>query len=173
MKRLRVYSFTLIELLVVLVVLSIVLLIATPRFISSVNPQKTKNFMFGLYSALTYLSEKTVLEKQIILFNFDIDERRYYFTASQEGNIEGEVKDRYLVPAPFPPHLEVESMRIIPGDVVYNGSIAVPFTPNGMLYSFEISIRETGDKHLVLVGNAFNNRIQLLREQNDQVEKLE
>jgi len=173
MNRLRVYCFTLIELLVVLIVLSIVLLIATPRFISSVNPQKTKNFLFGLYSTLTYLSEKTVLEKQIILFNFDIDERRYYFTASQEGNIEGEVKDRYLVPASFPPHLEVESMRIIPGDVVYDGSIAIPFTPNGMLYSFEIRIREGADQHLVLAGNAFNNRIQLLREQNDQVEKLE
>ncbi len=172
MKRSRVCCFTLIELLVVLVVLSIVLLIATPRFISSVNPQKTKHFLFGLYSALTYLSEKTVLEKQVILFIFDIDERRYYFTASREGNVEGEVKDRYLVPASFPPHLEVESARIIPGDVVDHGSIAVVFTPNGMLHSFEIRIKEGDDLHLVLAGNAFNNRIQLLREHNDQVEVM-
>ncbi len=172
MKRFLVRCFTLIELLVVLAVLSIVLLIAMPRFVSSVNPQKTKQFMFGLYSSLNYLSEKTILEKKVILFNFDLDERRYYFTASQEGNIEGEVKDRYLVPSSFPPHFEVESVRLVPGDVIHDGSIAVPFTPNGILYSFEIRVNEGDNRYIILTGNALNNRMQLLREHNDQLEKM-
>lgn len=167
MKRDLYKAFTLIELLIVLVILSIVMFIVTPRFISFVNPEKTKNFMLGLQNSLIYLSDKSILEKKVFLFHFDLDERRYYFTLSEEGNLTGEVRNKYLVPASFPEKLERVSVKAISGEVVTEGDAVVPFTPTGMLFSFEIRVEETEDTFLVLRGNSFNNRIQLFRVEGD------
>ena len=88
MKHFLLKAFTLIELLVVLSILSILFFIITPRFVSSVNPEKTKNFTLRLQNSLIYLNDKSVLEKKIYLFTMDLDEKQYYFTVSEEGNPE-------------------------------------------------------------------------------------
>lgn len=156
-------SFTLIELLIVLIILSILLFIISPRFVTSLNPEKTANFVLRLKSTLVYLSEKSILEKKIYLFIFDLEERRYLFTISEEGNPEGEVKDRYLNPVSFPQGLLIERVRVIPGDEVNEGRVFIPFTPNGILYSFEIIFRERDGQYLVIRGNSLNGRISLSR----------
>ncbi|MBN2322266.1 MAG: prepilin-type N-terminal cleavage/methylation domain-containing protein [Spirochaetes bacterium] len=138
MKQKRCGAFTLIELLVVLVILSLVFFFVTPNFFSAINPQKTKQFMTNLRTTLEYVGEKAILERKVYLFTFDPDEREYHFTVSEAGNLTGETKDRYLAPQQFPSHLEVESMRTIPGGAVSEGELTVPFTPTGMLFSFEI-----------------------------------
>ena len=131
-------AFTLIELLVVLVILSLVFFFVTPNFFSAINPQKTRQFVTNLQSTLEYVGEKAILERKVYLFTIDLDEREYRFTVSEEGNPTGDTGDRYLAPRRFPPHLEVERMRTIPGGTVTEGELTVPFTPNGMLFSFEI-----------------------------------
>jgi prepilin-type N-terminal cleavage/methylation domain-containing protein len=163
MKRSSLYAFTLIELLIVLALISIVFFIATPRFISSVNPEKTRNFVLRLQNTLIYLNDKSILESSVYLFNIDLDEKQYYFTISEEGNPEGEVRDRYLVPVMFPSHTLVSAIKTIPGDEVSDGKVTIPFTPNGMLFSFEITVEEDEDRRYIIVGNSFSNRIRVLK----------
>jgi prepilin-type N-terminal cleavage/methylation domain-containing protein len=159
-------AFTLIELLVVLAILSIVFLVATPSLISFVNPARTKSFMSEVQSKLTYAGEKAILEKRVLLFNFDMDERVCYFTQLQQpgdGNEpeEAGTADRNLGDIQFPDGLEVAQVQLIPGDTRYNGKVVIPFTPTGMLLSFAISVRENEDRLLVLTGNSFNGKIEL------------
>ncbi len=156
-------AYTLIELLVVLMIISILFFVVTPRFVSSINPQRTKNFVMTLQNTLNYLNDKAILEKKVYLFNVDIEERQYYFTVSELGNPAGEVRDRYLIPVSFPDGLVLKSMKLIPGDEVIEGRAVVPFTPNGMLYSFMIVIEEREDRQFLIQGNSHNNLISVLK----------
>jgi general secretion pathway protein H len=154
MKPVRLKAFTLVELLVVLVILALIFFIVTPNFFSSINPQKTKQFVMNLQSTLEYLSEKAILERKVYLFSFDLDEREYRFIVSEEGNPTGETQDKYLAAQQFPPHLEVESIKTVPGGTVTEGELTVPFTPNGMLFSFEIVLNSW-----ILVGDSISGRV--------------
>ncbi|MCK5568112.1 MAG: prepilin-type N-terminal cleavage/methylation domain-containing protein [Spirochaetes bacterium] len=165
-------AYTLLELLIVLSIISIVFFIVTPRFVSSINPQKTRNFVLRMQNTLTYLSDRAILGKKVYLFTLDLEERRYFFTVSEEGNETGEVRDRYLVPVSFPDNLVLKSVKIIPGNEVIEGKAVIPFTPNGMLFSFEIVIEERGDRYYLVLGNSFNNRITVLKKSSDRTEVL-
>jgi prepilin-type N-terminal cleavage/methylation domain-containing protein len=160
-------AFTLLELLIVLAILSIVFFVVTPRFISTVNPGAVKSFVRRMHNTLLYANDKAILEKKVYLFTLDLDERRYFFTLSEAGNPEGRVRDRYLVPVPFPKGLVVESVRLIPGDRVDKGKIVIPFTPKGLLYAFEILVYEKGgaggDTYLAVRGDSLSNEIEMLR----------
>lgn len=153
-------AFTLIELLVVLAILSIVLFIIAPSVLTSLEPQRTKNFVMRLQNTLLYLSDRAILEKKVYLFHFDLDERRYSFQVSEKENPTGEVKDRYLIPQDFPQKLSVVSVKVIPGKEFTEGKATIPFTPNGMLYSFEITIEEKKDRYYVVRGISLNNEIE-------------
>lgn len=161
-------SFTLLELLIVLAILSILFFIVAPRFISVSNPAKTKNFLLRLQNSLTYLSDKAILEKTVYFFNFDMDERRYFFTVSEEGNPEGIVRDRYLASASIPQRLSVRSVRMIPGDEVREGKVMLPFTPTGMLLSFEIYFESAQEELFIVRGNNLSNRIRVLQKIGDE-----
>jgi hypothetical protein len=91
----------------------------------------------------------------------DLDERRYYFTISEMGNPEQKVNDRYLLPVPFPRSLIVEEVRLIPGERVSEGKVVIPFTPTGMLFSFEIVLGEGAA--YVVAGNSLTGDIALRR----------
>jgi prepilin-type N-terminal cleavage/methylation domain-containing protein len=156
-------GFTLIELLVVLALLSILAFIISPKLLSRVKPEKTKHFLLTIQHKLEYLNETTVLKRQFVLFNFDLDEKRYYFTTSEEGGGTGGTGDRYLAGESFPDHLEVTRVRLTPGDTVYSGNVVIPFTPAGMMQSFMIYVREEGERELVLSGDSITNIIELLR----------
>ena len=156
-------AYTLLELLIVLMIISILFFVVTPRFVSSVNPQRSKNFVMSLQNTLNYLNDKAILEKKVYLFNMDIDERKYYFTVSELGNPAGEVSDRYLTPVSFPDGLVLKTIKLIPGDEVIEGRAVVPFTPNGMLYSFMIIVEEREDRQFLVQGNSYNNLISVLR----------
>lgn len=93
----------------------------------------------------------------------DLDERRYYFTISEMGNPEGKVNDRYLLPVPFPRSLAVEEVRLIPGERVSEGKAVIPFTPMGMLFSFEIVLGEGEGAAYVVTGNSLTGNISLRR----------
>ncbi len=56
---------------------------------------------------------------------------------------------------------------MIPGDIFYDGEVAVPFTPNGMLFSFEIYFLGDEETRYVLSGNSINNRIELFKIKNE------
>jgi prepilin-type N-terminal cleavage/methylation domain-containing protein len=187
----RVSAFTLIELLVVLSILSILMFIITPRFASIVNPERAKNFVLRLQSSLQYLNEKAILEQRLYLFNFDLDERRYYFTQygveEEEGGMSGgengadlasgssgretvrpgdedlgfEVQDRHLRPAQVPDRLEIERVRVVPGGEVASGRVTVPFTPNGMMFSFEMVFTVQDGRRYLMTGNSYSNRIRI------------
>ncbi|MBA7557465.1 hypothetical protein ES705_50222 [subsurface metagenome] len=172
MKHFFLKAYTLLELLIVLSIISIVFFIVTPRFVSSVNPQKTRNFVLRMQNTLTYLSDRAILGKKVYLFTLDLEERRYFFTVSEEGNETGEVRDRYLVPVSFPDNLVLKSVKIIPGNEVIEGKAVIPFTPNGMLFSFEIVIEEKRDRYYLVLGNSFNNRITVLKKSSDRTEVL-
>lgn len=172
MKHFFFRAYTLLELLVVLSIISILFFVVTPRFVSSVNPQKTKNFTLRLHNTLNYLSDKAILEKKVYLFTMDLDERRYYFTVSEEQNPTGEVRDRYLSPVSFPDNLVLKSVKIIPGSEVFEGKAVMPFTPNGMLFSFVIIIEEREDRHFLVQGNSFNNQIIVLKVSPDKTDVL-
>jgi prepilin-type N-terminal cleavage/methylation domain-containing protein len=161
-------SFTLLELLIVLAILSILFFIVAPRFISVSNPAKTKNFLLRLQNSLIYLSDKAILEKTVYFFNFDMDERRYFFTVSEEGNPEGIVRDRYLASASIPQRLSVRSVRMIPGDEVREGKVMLPFTPTGMLLSFEIYFESAQEELFIVRGNNLSNRIRVLQKIGDE-----
>ena len=163
MKRCIFKAFTLLELLVVLMIISILFFVVTPRFVSSINPQRVKNFVTTMQNTLNYLNDKAILEKKVYLFTVDIDERQYYFTVSELGNPEGKVSDRYLTPVSFPDGLVLKSIRLIPGDEVIEGKAVVPFTPNGMLYSFIIVVEEKPDSQFLVQGNSYNNLISVLK----------
>jgi prepilin-type N-terminal cleavage/methylation domain-containing protein len=180
----RVSAFTLIELLVVLSMLSILMLIVTPRFASIINPERAKNFVLRLQGSLQYLSEKAILEQGIYLFNFDLDERRYYFTqlgveegeggTSLPGGSSGrdslrsgdedlgvEVQDRHLRPAQVPEKLEIARVRVVPGGEVASGRVTLPFTPNGMMFSFEMVFTVQDGRRYLVTGNSYSNRIRI------------
>jgi type II secretory pathway pseudopilin PulG len=148
---------------VVLAILSILFFIVTPRFFSSLNPAKVKTFVQRLQNTLLYVNEKAILEKKVYLFTLDLDERKYFFTISEMGNPEGKVNDRYLIPVVFPKILQIESVQLIPGDTVDDGSVVIPFTPKGMLYSFEVRVREGSDRGFVLRGDSLSNDVTLTR----------
>lgn len=195
MKR-RVHAFTLIELLVVLAILSILMFIVTPRFASFVNPERAKNFVLRLQSSLQYLGEKAILEQQLYLFHLDLDERRYYFTRywgeesegetsmggdefpSRSDNMRGsadlgaDVQDRYLKPAVLPERLEVERIRVIPGGEVAAGRVTFPFTPNGMMFSFEMVFSVQDGSRYLITGNSFSNRIRVFSAHQDEEWRL-
>jgi prepilin-type N-terminal cleavage/methylation domain-containing protein len=160
-------AFTLLELLIVLAILSILFFIVTPRFMATLNPAAVKTFVRRMHNTLLYAGDKAVLEKKVFLFTLDLDERKYFFTVSEAGNKEGRVADRYLVPAAFPKGLVVEGVRLIPGERVKEGKFVIPFTPKGLLYSFEILVRENGggegDSLLALRGDSLTGEIELLR----------
>ena len=161
-------AFTLLELLIVLAVLSILVFVLMPRFVSFSNPAKTRSFLLRFQNSLTYLSDKSILEKKVYFLNVDLDERRYFFTVSEEGNPEGIVRDRYLTSTFFPQRLSVKSVRLIPGDEVREGRVMLPFTPVGMLFSFEISFQEEEEELFIVRANSMNNRIQIVRKIGDE-----
>jgi hypothetical protein len=151
----------------VLAILSIIFFVVTPRFISTVNPGASKTFVHRLHNTLLYANDKAILEKKVYLCTLDLDERRYSFTLSEAGNPEGRVRDRFLVPVPFPKGLVVESVRLFPGDRVDTGKVVIPFTPKGLLYAFEILVFENrgpgGDTYLAVRGDSLSNDIEILR----------
>lgn len=157
------HAFTLIELLVVLGILSIIMFLITPRFLTFLHPQKTRYFMLSLLTALNYLNERAVMEKKVYYFNFDLDERRYYFTVPVERDDVEEIGGGYLKSAPFPDNLSVKEVKVTPGESLKKGKIIIPFTPKGMLYSFEIVVEEGKGSALMLEGNGISNRIELFR----------
>jgi prepilin-type N-terminal cleavage/methylation domain-containing protein len=174
-KRGALTAFTLIELLVVLSILSILMFIITPRFAAIINPERAKNFVLTLQNSLRYLNEKAILEQQVYLFNFDLDEGRYYFSIAGEedagfGEQEEEalVPDRYLKPAVLPVRLNVERVVMIPGEGVSSGKVIVPFTPNGMMFSFEIVFVSDDGSIFLLSGNSYSGRIRLLVSQDEE-----
>ncbi|MGQ9614930.1 MAG: pilus assembly FimT family protein [Spirochaetota bacterium] len=156
-------AFTLIELLVVLGILSIIMFLITPRFLTFLHPQKTRYFMLSLLTTLNYLNERAVMEKKVYYFNFDLDERRYYFTVAVERDDVEEVGGGYLKSAPFPDNLSVKEVKVTPGESLNKGKMIIPFTPKGMLYSFEIVVEEGKGSVLMLEGNSISNRIELFR----------
>ncbi len=170
MRHSQLKVFTLIELLVVLAILSILFFIVSPNFVASINPERTKNFVLTLQNTLDYLSDKSILEKKVYLFNFDLDERQYHFTVSEEGNPLGKVGDKYLAPVTFPERLVVKSIKVIPGAEVFEGKVTIPFTPNGMLFSFVIVIEEKRDRYFVIAGDSISNRISVLKRGPDELE---
>jgi len=166
-------AFTLIELLVVLSIISIFLFLVTPRIISTGKSDKVRNFARRMYNTLEYLNEKAILEKKVFIFSVDLDERRYYFTVSEPDNPEGKVKDRYLVPVSFPPGINLNSVEVIPGGELFEGKADIPFTPNGLLYSFAVKVEESKESFLVIQGSSINSRIELLRvREGKRVDKL-
>jgi len=167
-KKRDLLSFTLIELLIVLSIISIVFFIVTPKFIGSINPRKNKSFMMKLRNTLLYLNEKAIIKKEVYLFIFDLDERSYYFRISEAGNPEGMVRDRFLIPVKFPAGLKIAGVKVIPGGDVTEGRCIIPFTPGGMLYSFEIAAGDKSDNYLILSGNSINGRIELRTVKSDE-----
>jgi prepilin-type N-terminal cleavage/methylation domain-containing protein len=162
-------AFTLIELLVVLSILSILMFIITPRFAAIINPERAKNFVLTLQNSLRYLNEKAILEQQVYLFNFDLDEGRYYFSlvGEEDGGFgkqeeEALVPDRFLKPGVLPVRLNVEKVVMIPGEGISSGKVTVPFTPNGMMFSFEIFFIGDDGSIFLLSGNSYSGRIRLL-----------
>lgn len=157
------HAFTLIELLVVLGILSIIMFLITPRFLNFLHPQKTRYFMLSLLTTLNYLNERAVMEKKVYFFNFDLDERRYYFTIPVEkGDVE-EVSGGYLKSALFPENFSVREVKVTPGESLKKGKMVIPFTPKGMLYSFEVVVEEGKGSLLMLEGNSIGNRIEIFR----------
>jgi len=157
------HAFTLIELLVVLGILSIIMFLITPRFLTFLHPQKTRYFMLSLLTTLNYLNERAVMEKKVYFFNFDLDERRCYFTIPVEkGDVE-EVSVGYLKSAFFPDNFSVRETKVTPGESLKEGKMIIPFTPKGMLYSFEIVVEEGKGSLLMLEGNSISNRIEIFR----------
>jgi len=168
-------AFTLIELLVVLSILSILMFIITPRFAAIINPERSKNFLLSLQNSLRYLNEKAILEQQVYLFNFDLDEGRYYFSIPGEedagfGEQESEalVPDRFLKSAEVPVRLKVERVVVMPGEVVSSGRVSVPFTPNGMMFSFNMFFVSDDGSFFLLEGNSYSGRIRLFVSQNEE-----
>jgi general secretion pathway protein H len=162
LRTVRPRTFTLVELLVVLVIISLIFFIVTPNFFSSINPQKTKQFVMNLQSTLEYLGEKAIVERKVYLFTFDLDEREYRFTVSEEGNPTGETRDKYLTTQRFPSQLEVESIKTVPGGAVTEGELTVPFAPNGMLFSFEIVVDSW-----ILIGDSVSGRVRAAKKSDD------
>lgn len=168
-------AFTLIELLVVISILSILMFIITPRFAAIVNPERSKNFLLGLQNSLRYLNEKAILEQQVYLFKLDLDEERYYFALLGEENVgfgeqerDARVPDRFLKSAELPVRLKIEKMVVIPGEVVSSGLVSVPFTPNGMMFSFNIYFTSDDGTFFLLEGNSYSGRIRLYASQNEE-----
>jgi prepilin-type N-terminal cleavage/methylation domain-containing protein len=168
-------AFTLIELLVVLSILSILMFIITPRFAAIINPERAKNFVLTLQNSLRYLNEKAILEQQVYLFNFDLDEGRYYFSMVGEedagfGEQEDEalVPDHFLKPGVLPVRLNVEKVVMIPGEGVSSGKVTVPFTPNGMMFSFEMVFVSDDGSIYLLAGNSYSGRIRLFVSQDEE-----
>jgi prepilin-type N-terminal cleavage/methylation domain-containing protein len=174
-KRGELTAFTLIELLVVLSILSILMFIITPRFAAIINPERAKNFVLTLQNSLRYLNEKAILEQQVYLFNFDLDEGRYYFSMVGEedagfGEQEDEalVPDHFLKPGVLPVRLNVEKVVMIPGEGVSSGKVTVPFTPNGMMFSFEMVFVSDDGSIYLLAGNSYSGRIRLFVSQDEE-----
>jgi hypothetical protein len=149
--------------------------IITPRFAAIVNPERSKNFLLGLQNSLRYLNEKAILEQQVYLFNFDLDEGRYFFTTPAEDDVgfgeerrEALVPDRYLKSAGVPVRLQVERMEVLPGEVVSSGRVSVPFTPNGMMFSFNMYFVSEDGSFYLLEGNSYSGRIRLFVSQNEE-----
>ena len=175
--RLTLSTFTLVELLVVLAILSILMFVITPRFVSIVNPERAKTFVLRLHGTLQYLGEKAILEQQLYLFHFDIEEGRYYFTGYDQeradgvlssNGLENELQDRYLKSAILPEQLEIEEITLIPGEAVSSGRITIPFTPSGVMLSFQITFATRSERRFLLVGNSLNNRISLYTSNGDE-----
>jgi len=175
MRGSRQEAFTLIELLVVISILSILMFIITPRFAAIINPERSKNFLLGLQNSLRYVNEKAILEQQIYLFKLDLDEERYYFTLPGEEDVgfgkqerEALVPDRFLKSAELPLRLNVEKVVVIPGEVVSSGLVSVPFTPNGMMFSFNIYFVSDDGSFFLLEGNSYSGRIRLFASKNEE-----
>ena len=173
-------AFTLVELLVVLAILSILMFIITPRFAAIVNPERAKNFVLTLQNSLRYLNEKAILEQQLYLFNLDLDEQRYFFSMpvedesrfGVEDELEADTGDRYLKSDVLPDRLSVEQVSIIPGEQVSSGRVTLPFTPNGMMFSFELVFVSDDGRRYLLAGNSYSNRIRLFVSQNEEEWRL-
>jgi hypothetical protein len=154
--------------------------IITPRFAAVVNPERAKNFVLTLQNSLRYLNEKAILEQQLYLFNLDLDEQRYFFslpveeepTFGDRDELGAEIGDRYLKPDVLPERLTAEKVAIIPGEQVSSGRVTVPFTPNGMMFSFEIVFISEDGRSYLLIGNSYSNRIRLFVSQNEEEWRL-
>ncbi len=119
--------------------------------------------MLSLMTTLSYLNERAVMEKKVYYFNFDLDERRYYFTLPGDENTAQEISGRYLSPGTFPAKLVAVEAKTTPGESLQKGNMIVPFTPKGMLYSFEIVVEEGTGRLFLLQGSSISNRIQLFQ----------
>jgi hypothetical protein len=175
--------------------------IITPRFASIVNPEKAKNFVLRLQNSLQYLGDKAVLEQRLYLFNFDLEGRRYYFTrygveeeeggtsigdggTGSPGDASGrnatrpageeagfEVQDRHLRPVQIPDRLEIERVTVIPGGEVASGKVTLPFTPNGMMFSFEMVFTAQDGQRYLMTGNSYSNRIRVFTTRREDEEE--
>ena len=133
--------------------------IITPRFAAIINPERAKNFVLTLQNSLRYLNEKAILEQQVYLFNFDLDEGRYYFSMVGEedagfGEQEDEalVPDHFLKPGVLPVRLNVEKVVMIPGEGV----------------SFEMVFVSDDGSIYLLAGNSYSGRIRLFVSQDEE-----
>ena len=160
MKR-RFLAFTLIEVLVVISILSILLFVSMPAFVSFFKPKKSEYFISKLADTLGYLNEASILKKKLYLFIFDRDKRVYYFEVSESGNKEGRVNDRYLKKVSFPDGIEVKKMYIYPGGEVFTGRLIVPFSPRGFIYTFKIDFLINKRRRAVLTGDMLSQKIKV------------
>jgi len=161
MNKKKILSFTLLELLIVLSIISIVFFVVTPRFIGTINPRRFRSFVIRLQKTLQYLNETAVVKKRVYFFVLEVDKRQYSFRVSEEGNPEGTVHDRMLVPVAFPNTVDVAEIEVIPGGRVNTGRVMIPFTPDGLLFSFKIVFIEGEKKKATIIGNSVNGKFEI------------
>ena len=153
-------AFTLIELLVVLSIISILAFLSAPKLATFIRPKRIEAFTYRLRDTLEYLKETAILKKNVYLFIFDLDKKSYYFRVSEPGNLEGNVKDRYLKKVDFPDFLEIKKIEMEPGGEIREGRMIIPFTPKGILYPFIIDLSD-GKRDFIIEGNNVNSKIEL------------
>lgn len=124
-------GFTLIELCVVLVIISLILAIAIPRYGGFMTRGTMRSEARRLAALVRYLSSEASRSRNVYHLNFALDEGRYWVTVAGGRGRPAEVRTHLTKPRPLPEGIKFKDVAIVGRAGKSRGRNMVAFYPKG------------------------------------------
>ncbi|MFH1201668.1 MAG: prepilin-type N-terminal cleavage/methylation domain-containing protein [Candidatus Omnitrophota bacterium] len=136
-------GFTLIELILVAVIISIITVVALPRFRKTFQELQAKEFIQNLTSLALYARERAVLERNVVRVNLDFSKHIYWLSVKELNKDEfRKLNDR------------ISRSRIIPETISAETDINhIDFYPDGRTDKISLVIKNNGTNAYTLISD--------------------
>ena len=154
-------AFTLIELTVVILIISLSLTIALPKFALGSDPRfLLKANVNKITSILEYAYQQAACRQLTYLFNIDLVEGTYWISNQNKDGREVKVKEKFKLDGNLPEGVKFLNVKLFGENVINKNTITVRLNPDGYADPAEIVLTcSTGETMSIRI-NEFSGQIE-------------